>query len=65
MIGIIRLVVFGFVALTVVYVLVSIYSASVQREHLEKKFDAGGIDGDRDAYIKAGWTPIGTGCGTG
>lgn len=54
MIAIIRLVVFGFVGLTVVYVLVSIYSASVQREALEKKFDAGGIDEDRDDYIKAG-----------
>lgn len=54
MIAIIRLVVFGFIGLTVVYVLVSIYSASVQREKLEKKFDAGGIEGDRDAYINAG-----------
>jgi hypothetical protein len=54
MIGIIRLAVFGFVAMTVVYVLVSIYSASVRREKLEKKFDAGGIDEDRDDYIKAG-----------
>ena len=54
MIAIIRLVVFGFIGLTVVYVLVSIYSASVQRETLEKKFDAGGIEDDRDVYIKAG-----------
>lgn len=54
MIAIIRLAVFGFVALTVVYVLVSIYSASVRREYLEKKYDAGGIDGDRDDYVKAG-----------
>ncbi len=37
-----------------VYLLVSIYSRSVRREKLEKKFDAGGIEGDRDAYIEAG-----------
>lgn len=54
MIGIIRLVVFGFLGLSVVYILVSIYSQSVRREKLEKKFDAGGVDGDRDEYIKAG-----------
>lgn len=54
MIGIIRLVVFGFLGLSVIYILVSIYSQSVRREKLEKKFDAGGVDGDRDEYIKAG-----------
>lgn len=54
MIAIIRLAVFGFVGLTVIYLLVSIYSRSVRREKLEKKFDAGGIEGDRDAYIEAG-----------
>lgn len=54
MIAIIRLAVFGFIAMTVVYVLVSIYSGSVRRENLEKKFDAGGVEGDRDEYIKAG-----------
>ncbi|OHC57820.1 MAG: hypothetical protein A3D16_15565 [Rhodobacterales bacterium RIFCSPHIGHO2_02_FULL_62_130] len=52
--AIIRLAVFGFMAMTVVYVLVSIYSGSVRREKLEKKFDAGGVEGDRDEYIKAG-----------
>jgi hypothetical protein len=54
MIGIIRLVVFGFLALSVIYVLVSLYSQSVRREKLENKFDAGGIDGDRDDYVKIG-----------
>lgn len=54
MIAILRFVAFGFVILSVVYVLVSIYSRSVRREWLEKKYDAGGIDEDRDAYIEAG-----------
>jgi hypothetical protein len=54
MIAIIRLVVFGFIGLTVVYWLVSVYSRSERREKLEKEFDAGGVDGVRDDYIKAG-----------
>lgn len=52
--GWIRLWLMGAVALTVVYFLVSIYSRSVRRERLEKKFDAGGIEGDRSAYIENG-----------
>jgi hypothetical protein len=52
--GWLRLIVFGFVGLTIVYWLVSIYSRSVRRETLEKRFDAGGVEGDRDAYIEAG-----------
>ena len=35
-----RLVVFGFLALTVVYVCVSLYSRSVRLEKLEKQWDA-------------------------
>jgi hypothetical protein len=54
MIGIIRLVVFGFIALSVVYLLVTIYARSVRREALEKQFDAGGIEGSREAFIEAG-----------
>jgi predicted permease len=54
MIGIVRLVVFGFIALSVVYLLVTIYARSVRREKLEKEFDAGGVDGSRDAFIAAG-----------
>jgi len=54
--GWIRLAVIGFVLLTVVYLLVSVYSRSVRREKLEKRFDAGGVEGTRDAYIDAGMT---------
>lgn len=52
--GWVRLAVFGFVALSVVYLLVSVYSRSTRREALEKEFDAGGIEGDRDDYIRTG-----------
>ncbi len=54
--GWIRLGVVGAIALTAVYFLVSIYSRSVRRETLEKRFDAGEVEGDRDAYIEAGMT---------
>ncbi|MGL4320147.1 MAG: hypothetical protein ACRCS3_04725 [Paracoccaceae bacterium] len=52
--GIFRLVIFGFLVLSVVYLLVSIYARSVHREALEKEFDAGGIDGSREAFIDQG-----------
>ena len=54
MIAIIRLAVFGFIGLSVVYLLVSVYSRSERREKLEKQYDAGDVEGDRDAYIEAG-----------
>jgi len=54
MIGLVYLVVFGLLGLSVVYLLVSVYSRSVRREKLEKRFDAGDGEGDRDAYIEAG-----------
>jgi hypothetical protein len=54
MIAIVRLIVFGFLGLSVIYILVSIYSQSVRREWLEKTFDAGGVEGAREDYIKTG-----------
>jgi hypothetical protein len=54
MIAILRVAVFWAIALTVVYFLVAIYSRSVRREWLEKKYDAGGIEGERRDYIEAG-----------
>lgn len=53
-IGWLRLGLVMLVVLSVVYLLVSIYSRSVRREKLEKHFDAGGVEGDRDAYIEQG-----------
>ena len=53
-IGFLKLAVFGLIGMTVVYLLLSVYSRSVQREELEKQFDAGDGDGARDAYIEAG-----------
>lgn len=52
--GWIRLAVVMFLVMTVVYWLGSVYSKSVRREKLEKRFDAGDVEGDRDAYIDVG-----------
>ena len=58
MIGAIRLIVFGFLALSVVYLAVSFYSRSVRREKLEDRWaeDHPGDDDspERDAYIEQG-----------
>ena len=56
--GFIRLVVFGFIALTVIYFSISLYSRSVRKERLEDQFDEehpdGGEPDARDAFIAAG-----------
>ncbi|MGQ0611624.1 MAG: hypothetical protein ACT4N9_11045 [Paracoccaceae bacterium] len=59
MIGLIRAAVFGFVGLSVIYAVVSIYSRSVRRERLEKEWDSdpareGLTKLERDAYIESG-----------
>ncbi|WP_372613496.1 hypothetical protein [Aquicoccus sp.] len=63
--GLIRLVIFGFLALSVVYVVVSIYSRSVRREKLEESWDAdhpdGGDEEARRAYIEDGMRAYETG----
>lgn len=56
--GFVRLIVFGFVGLSILYLVISIYSRSLRREKLEKEFDAdhpGHVDPDaRDAYVDKG-----------
>jgi hypothetical protein len=54
MIAMFRLALFGYLGLTVLYFLVSIYSRSTQREELEKEWDAAQGPGERDDYIAAG-----------
>ncbi len=55
-----RLIVFGFIALSVVYFMVSIYARSVRRENLEDEWaeEHPGDDDSpaRDAYIEQGMT---------
>jgi hypothetical protein len=57
--GLARTIVMALIGLTVVYVLVSIYSRSVRREKLEKEWDTdpareGAPEADRSAFIEAG-----------
>lgn len=59
MIGLMRAGLLALVLLSVVYLLVSIYSRSVRRERLEKEWDSdpdnlGAAQDARDAYIEAG-----------
>lgn len=49
-----RLALMGFVGLSVIYVLVSIYSRSVRRERLEERWEAEQIGGDREEFMRAG-----------
>lgn len=56
--ALIRLIFFGFIGLTIVYFLVSIYSRSVRREKLEKAWAEDHPENDnvpaRDAYVAEG-----------
>jgi hypothetical protein len=51
---IVTLLVVGFVVLTVLYLLISVYSASVRRERLEKDWDDAGRPGERSDFVRAG-----------
>jgi len=67
LIPIIRTAVFGFAILTVVYLLVSIYSRSVRREKLEKRWDGepaneGLPRSERDAFVERACRPIAGRC---
>jgi hypothetical protein len=44
----------GFVILTIIYVILSVWSRSVHREHLEEEWDGDIRTGDRDAFIRDG-----------
>ncbi len=55
--GLVRLVVFGAIALTVVYFAVTWFARSTRREKLEKEWDAANRDGDhatRRAEVEKG-----------
>lgn len=63
--GFVRLFVLGFIGLSVLYLVISIYSRSIRREKLEKAWDAnppdGGDQAARDAYIEQGMAEYETG----
>ncbi len=49
-----RLIVVGFVVLTVIYVCLSYYSRAVRKDKLRRKWDEDIRQGDREAYIARG-----------
>jgi Ca2+/Na+ antiporter len=49
-----RLLVIGFLVLSVVYICLSLYSRAVRRDKLEKEWDDEIQQGDRDAFVEAG-----------
>lgn len=56
--GLVRLIIFGLIAMTAAYFLISIYSRSVRREKLEKEWaanhpDGGDVEG-REHFIETG-----------
>ncbi len=54
MIALVRLVVIGFIVLTVIYVCLSFYSRSVRRDKLEAEWDENKGPGDRDSFVAEG-----------
>ena len=56
--GLVRLIIFGGIGLTILYFMISIYSKSVRRERLENDWSEdhpeGGDDVAREAYIARG-----------
>jgi len=61
MIAILRAWAFALVILTLFYWLLKIYFKSTRREALEKRFDAEGMAGDRDAWVEAQMKDYGRG----
>ena len=49
-----RLVVIGFLVLSVVYICLSLYSRAVRRDKLEKEWDEEIQQGDRETFVQAG-----------
>ena len=54
MIALVRLVVIGFIVLTVIYVSLSLYSRSVRKAKLAEWWEEEGKPGEREAYVDAG-----------
>lgn len=52
--GFLRFVIVGFLVLTGLYLLLSVYLRSLTRERLEEEWEKEGSLGDRDAYVEAG-----------
>ena len=54
--ALVRLLFIAFVVLSVIYLLLSLYSRARARDRLEAEWDAGDFDIPRDNYVRAGLT---------
>ncbi|MFD0860028.1 hypothetical protein [Roseovarius aquimarinus] len=54
MAALLKLILFGGIILTVIYIILSIYSRQVRRGKLEAEWLVQGKPGDRDAFVEAG-----------
>ncbi|QIE46546.1 hypothetical protein G5B38_14010 [Pseudohalocynthiibacter aestuariivivens] len=54
MLALLRLMVFGFLFLSVIYVALSFYSRSVRTGKLRKQWEEEGQPGERDVFVDAG-----------
>lgn len=54
MFGLLRLAVVGFLVLTVIYVILSLYSRAMRRRKLLAEWEATGQPGDRDTFLQEG-----------
>ena len=54
MVAFLRLVVFGFLILSVIYVIVSFWSRSVRHRKLEQEWNDSGRPGDKETYVTEG-----------
>ncbi|WP_204113160.1 hypothetical protein [Shimia biformata] len=54
MLGLLRLIFFGFIFLTIVYVIVSAWSRSVRRGKLKTWWEEEGRPGDLETYVEQG-----------
>ena len=49
-----RLLVIGFVVLSIIYVALSFYSRAVRKGKLQREWDEEGMEGDKDAWVQKG-----------
>lgn len=54
MLGLLRLIIVGGIFLTIVYVILSMWSRAVRRAKLRTEWEDTGRPGDLDAYVEAG-----------
>jgi Ca2+/Na+ antiporter len=52
--GLIRLVLFGFVILTVIYVVLSFTARRAERRRLEQEWELEGLAGDKEEHVRTG-----------